>query len=116
MKTLFNRTKTKLRNLWKSSANINKYLFTYAIIVIFFGFLKPTATFSQASASTNYSTQTGNLGTTYSWIDCSAGTTIVSGDDQRGTVTWPFEFSFYNDLYTTTNNLSVATNGFIRLD
>ncbi len=68
------------------------------------------------SASTNYFTQSGSLGTTYDWIDCSGGTTIVSGDDQRGNVSWPFDFTFYNDAYTTSDNISVATNGFIRLD
>lgn len=70
----------------------------------------------QASASTNYSVQTGNVGTTYSWIDCSSESNVVTGDDQRGTITWPFDFNFYNNAYTTSNSLSVATNGFIRLD
>ncbi|NOR28558.1 MAG: hypothetical protein GQ540_08530 [Lutibacter sp.] len=70
----------------------------------------------QAAASWNYDTQTGTLGTTYDWIDCSGGTNIVSGDDSQATISWPFDFSFYDNNYTTSNNLSVATNGFIRLD
>jgi len=70
----------------------------------------------QAAASWNYDTQTGTLGTTYDWVDCSGGTNIVSGDDSQATISWPFDFSFYDNNYTTSNNLSIATNGFIRLD
>ena len=70
----------------------------------------------QAAASSNYATQTGTLGTTYSWIDCSGGTDIVSGDDAEGSIAWPFDFYFYDNIYTTSNSLSVSTNGFIRLD
>ena len=70
----------------------------------------------QAAASSNYTTQTGTLGTTYSWIDCSGGTTIVTGDDAVASISWPFSFNFYDNAYTTSNSLSVATNGFIRLD
>ena len=70
----------------------------------------------QAAASWNYNTQTGPLGTTYSWIDCSAGANIVSGDDTQSPISWPFNFKFYDNNYTTSNVLSVATNGFIRLD
>ncbi len=76
----------------------------------------PVTGWSQAAASWNYSTQTGTLGTTYNWIDCSSGTTIITGDDAQGSFLWPFTFSFYDNLYTTANSLSVATNGFIRLD
>ncbi|MBT8317630.1 MAG: hypothetical protein HKP59_08380, partial [Lutibacter sp.] len=68
------------------------------------------------SASSNYATQTGTLGTTYSWIDCSAGTSIVTGDDAVGSFSWPFSFSYYDNTYTTSSSISVATNGFIRLD
>lgn len=71
---------------------------------------------SAASASWNYTTVTGTIGTTYDWIDCSSGTTIVSGNDSQATIAWPFDFDFFNDSYTTSNNLSVCTNGFIRLD
>ncbi|MBV5343014.1 hypothetical protein JZU68_05195, partial [bacterium] len=59
---------------------------------------------------------TGTLGTTYSWIDCSAGSNIVSGNDASANIAWPFDFRFYSSVYTTSNNLSVSTNGFIRLD
>jgi hypothetical protein len=77
--------------------------------------LFPSTIFGQA-ASSNYSTQSGALGTTYSWRDCSSGTTIITGDDAQGSFSWPFTFSFYDNTYTTANSLSVATNGFIRLD
>ncbi len=71
---------------------------------------------SIAWSQNNYNTVTGTLGTTYDWIDCSAGTNIVSGDDTQASVSWPFSFNFYQSTYTTANSLSVATNGFIRLD
>jgi hypothetical protein len=71
----------------------------------------------QAAASFNYETQTGTLGTTYSWIDCSGGTNVLNfGDDVQTNVSWPFNFSYYDNNYTTADNLSVASNGFIRLD
>ncbi len=71
----------------------------------------------QAAASINYETQTGTLGTTYDWIDCSGGTSIFeSGDDARQSVNWPFNFEYYDNNYTTSDSFSVATNGFIRLD
>lgn len=75
-----------------------------------------TTLFAQVAASWNYNTQTGSLGTTYSWINCSSGTNIVSGDDNQSTINWPFNFNFYNNTYTTANSLSISTNGFIRLD
>jgi len=66
--------------------------------------------------SFNYQTATGTLGTTYSWIDCSAGSNITSGNDAAANISWPFNFRFYNSNYTTSNSLSVCTNGFIRLN
>ena len=71
---------------------------------------------AKGAASWNYSTQTGILGTTYSWIDCSGGTEISLGDDEIGNFNWPFNFNFYDDSYTTADELSVCSNGFIRLD
>ncbi len=72
------------------------------------------------NASFNYSTSTGTIGTTYSWIDCSTGGTEITSfseaDDGHASVSWPFSFSFYDDNYTTSNSISVSTNGFIRLD
>ncbi len=68
------------------------------------------------AASWNYLTQAGVLGTSYSWIDCTSGSNIVSGDDAQAQINWPFNFSFYDNSYTSSNLLSVATNGFIRLD
>ncbi len=68
------------------------------------------------AASWNYSTNTGNVGTTYSWIDCSGGTSLSLGDDAEDSFNWPFSFIFYDDSYTTSNSLSVCSNGFIRLD
>ncbi len=78
---------------------------------LFFGLIAQAA-----SASWNYTTTTGTLGTTYNWIDCSGGSSIVSLDDAQATIAWPFNFEFYGDSYTTSNLLSVCTNGYIRLD
>ncbi|MCD4679369.1 MAG: hypothetical protein K8S00_03175, partial [Bacteroidales bacterium] len=89
-----------------------KSKFIYFIIFLFAQY----NVFGQAAASSNYDIQTGTVGTTYSWIDCSAGTSIVSGDDAQASISWPFTFSFYDNTYTTSDNISVATNGFIRLD
>ena len=98
---------------------INKSLFRSKLakgIALFFVLnLLSIAGWAQA-ASWNYLTQTGTLGTTYSWIDCSGGTNIVSGDDSQASFLWPFDFAFYDNIYTTANMFSVATNGFIRLD
>ena len=72
---------------------------------------------AQVTASDNYISQTGTLGTTYSWIDCSGGTSVFeSGDDNQKIIAWPFNFRFYDNNYTTSNSFSIATNGFIRLD
>ena len=73
------------------------------------------------TATFNYSTATGTVGTTYSWIDCSGGTEITTfssgnADDGRQEINWPFAFRFYDDYYTSTDQLSIGTNGFIRLD
>lgn len=66
--------------------------------------------------SYNYSVTSGTLGNTYSWIDCSAGAEIISGDDAAGSINWPFSFEFYGSTYTASNTLSVCTNGFIRTE
>jgi len=87
-----------------------KTLYLLVFIKLFF-----LSAFGQ-NASWNYDAQTGSLGATYSWIDCSGGTSIVSGDDAQASFSWPFEFQFYDDVYTTSNSLSVCSNGFIRLD
>lgn len=84
------------------------------LFVIFSLFL--SSMIAQPIATGNYNFQTGTLGTTYSWVDCSAGTSIISGDDMQASINWPFSFTFYGNTYTTANSLSVATNGFIRLD
>ena len=68
------------------------------------------------SQNFNYLTTTGNIGTTYSWIDCSGGSNITSGRASAAAINWPFNFRFYNSTYTSSNTLSVCTNGFIRLD
>ncbi|MCD4793589.1 MAG: choice-of-anchor J domain-containing protein [Bacteroidales bacterium] len=91
-----------------------------AIIIFAFVFMNPIFISAQ-SASWNYVTQTGNLGTTYSWIDCSGGSEITTfsagnADDGRQEINWPFNFSCYDDSYTTASQLSIGTNGFIRLD
>ena len=83
------------------------------------------------SQSYNYTATTGNLGTTYSWIDCSTsngGTEISDSewlqnlglgdkkDDGYASITWPFNFQFYDSYYFAGDNLYVCTNGFIRFD
>ncbi|MDA3852806.1 MAG: hypothetical protein PF444_00970, partial [Bacteroidales bacterium] len=85
-------------------------------LLFFVVVLMPELVFGQAAASFNYTTQSGTIGTTYSWIDCTAGDIIVSGDDAQASISWPFDFAFYDNAYTTSDNLSVSTNGFIRLD
>jgi hypothetical protein len=90
--------------------------FVHGAIFLVFLILLPVNGWAQPAASSNYNRQTGTLGTTYSWIDCSPGSNIVSGDDVQASITWPFGFAFYDNIYTTANSLSVCTNGFIRLD
>ena len=93
---------------------------TYFFIIAFiFVSLVTTYKSKAQNASFNYNTSTGTVGTTYSWIDCSTDGTLLSisgEDDDHTAVSWPFNFSFYDDNYTTSNSLSVSTNGFIRLD
>ncbi|MBT6763173.1 MAG: hypothetical protein HOA90_01435, partial [Prolixibacteraceae bacterium] len=101
----------------KSFMNLCQAKFKMLIgISLFFMLSIISSAVSGQAASSNYSTQTGTLGTTYSWIDCSSGSNIVSGDDSQAFISWPFSFSFYDNTYTTANSLSVATNGFIRFD
>ncbi len=100
MKTINTNLIEKITNLKKALV----LLFTASIYVVSF------------SQSFNYQTSTGTLGTTYSWIDCSAGSNIVAGDDEVANIAWPFNFRFFDSIYTTSDNLSVCTNGFIRLD
>ena len=91
---------------------MKKIISFITFVSVFFG---ATAVIAQ-NASWNYNINTGSIGTTYNWIDCSGGTSIVSGDDTRASFNWPFTFSFYDDTYTTSDNISVCTNGFIRFD
>lgn len=67
-------------------------------------------------ASFNYASRTGSLGTDYSWINCSSGTTILSGDDVRGSLNLPFDFTYYDNSYSAGTSISVGSNGFIRFD
>ncbi len=81
--------------------------------------------FSQ-NASWNYSVRSGLFGDTYDWVDCSDGTELDADDilawwygredDGRWGINWPFNFTFYDDTYTTSDQISISTNGFIRLD
>jgi len=74
----------------------------------------------------NYTVKSGNLGTTYDWIDCSNGTQLTDADiidwdyspldDGRWAINWPFDFRIYNSGYTTANQIGITTNGFIRFD
>ena len=78
--------------------------------------------------SYNYSTNSGNLGTTYSWIDCSSGTEVIDSewkqnnglgdkkDDGYAELNWPFNFQFYDSYYFAGEKLYLCTNGFIRFD
>jgi hypothetical protein len=84
--------------------------------VVLFSLITVYSSAVTPAASWNYLTRTGSVGTTYSWIDCSGGTTVTSGGDVAASIGWPFVFSFYDNSYTTYDELSVCTNGFIRLD
>ncbi|NJO89258.1 MAG: hypothetical protein HC831_10095 [Chloroflexia bacterium] len=82
----------------------------------------PTILFSQ-SASWNYRVNSGSLGYTYSWIDCTDGTELDQWsldrgnmDDGRWNINWPFSFNIYDESYTPSDELSISTNGFIRFD
>ena len=71
------------------------------------------------TASSNYAVESSgtiNTGGVSDWIDASGGTEISLGDDAEDSFAWPFDFDFYDDSYTTANNISVVSNGFIRLD
>ncbi len=93
------------------------------LFILFFSFL-----FTGYSQSYNYSTSSGNLGTTYSWIDCSSGTEIVDTDwlqnvglgdkkdDGYTVISWPFNFQFYDSYYFAGEKMYFCTNGFIRFD
>ncbi len=120
MKTKLHINILTLKSYNSENNNVIKYLLSglkksTSIAIFFILSLLPELGFAQAAASSNYATQTGTLETTYSWINCE-GTTIVSGDDAQASISWPFDFSFYDNTYTTANSLSVCTNGFIRLD
>jgi len=104
---------------------MKSYIF---IIALIFVMLITTYKSRAQNASFNYNTSTGTVGTTYSWIDCSTGgTEIVDADwtttgsydafdDGYYNTSFPFSFSFYDDNYTSSDNISICTNGFIRLD
>jgi len=100
----------------KLSRFINFFFSQKNVISLTVLFLLLITTPLNVLSQSSYTSLTGSLGTTYSWIDCSSGTSIVSGDDARGQFAWPFTFQFYDNVYTVSNNLSVSTNGFIRLD
>jgi len=74
----------------------------------------------------NYSVRTGNLGTTYDWIDCSDGTELTDLDivawayspldDGYWLINWPFNFQVYNSSYSTSSSIGISTNGFLRFN
>lgn len=112
--------KDTLLNIFKNLPGKNKTLkklniFYFSFLVLFL--LTQNQVFA-ASAIWNYDTQTGTTGTKYSWINCTTGTQLSfsNTDDGNASINWPFSFSFYGDTYTTSNSLSVGTNGFIRLN
>jgi hypothetical protein len=83
-----------------------------------YALLLPIAAQAQ-TASTNYSVNASgatNAGGISDWIDCTSGTEITLGDDAEASFSWPFNFTFYDDAYTTSNSISVVSNGFLRLD
>jgi hypothetical protein len=99
------------RRFMKKRTHILKIRFLFILLA-----LGISSGIAQPLATANYAFQTGTLGSGYDWIDCSAGTNIVTGDDSQSSISWPFTFTFYGNTYTTANSLSVAANGFIRLD
>jgi len=105
---------TEKRKLFNRLISTRKHCKAISLLSIFLLIIMTTV--AQPIATGNYSIQTGTLGASYNWVDCSAGTSIISGDDVQTSINWPFNFTFYGNTYTTANSLSVATNGFIRLD
>lgn len=85
-------------------------------IVSLFLLITISFTLYTQQASFNYAYRTGSLGTDYSWINCSSGTTILSGDDVRGSLNLPFDFTYYDNSYSAGTSISVGSNGFIRFD
>lgn len=78
-----------------------------------------SATSVGQSASSNYVlTESGAIGESGlgSWIDCTSGTVLSLGDDTEAAFNWPFDFRFYDNDYTSADQISVCSNGFIRLD
>ena len=64
----------------------------------------------------SYCSRTGDFGTTYDWVDCSGETAMALTDNNTEEFNWPFDFNFYGTDYTTTDEISVCSNGFIRFD
>jgi len=95
----------------------------YSILIIILSFAHIIV-----GQSFNYTTSDGNLGTTYSWIDCSSGTEIQDSewlqdvglgdkkDDGYTEISWPFNFQFYDSYYFAGDKMYFCTNGFIRFD
>ena len=84
----------KLEIVYASNQWINSFYFTDRKIKII-GFviflLVQYNVFGQAEATSNYEIKTGSLGTTYSWINCSGGNTMATGDDAEASFNWPFK-------------------------
>jgi hypothetical protein len=74
----------------------------------------PVFTVTEPVGSTNLAS------TSYAFTDASAGAggtalTFSSNDDGRATLTLPFTFSLFRDIYPAGSQITVATNGFISL-
>ncbi len=99
--------------------------------LLLFGILSLFINQQIKAQSYNYSYTSGNLGTKYSWIDCSpssGGHEINDNawlqnkglgdkkDDGYAKISWPFAFQFYDSYYFAGDDMYVCTNGFIRFD
>lgn len=85
----------------------------FTLILVFVLALFSTKVFSQ-NASWDYNV----VGGPSSQTTLNSPTVINSAqdDDERYFISWPFNFNIYDDPYTTSNGLSMNSNGYIRFD
>ncbi len=69
------------------------------------------------SGGIDYTVNVDATGALYDFIDATGGTQLFMGDDDLQAITWPFDFSVYNDSYVGgVDQLEVNSNGSIHFD